>query len=350
MATTVFRVEKNKNYTIISNHHLQDKNISLKAKGLLTLMLSLPPNWDMTLNGLVSLSGDGIDSVRSGIKELEKNGYLSRSRGRNERGQLLCTEYIIHEQSVANKTEPQEEIADENQHNISVEPAQIEKTDMGKKDHIGKSDVDENSQVGKSNVAISQAKKHTPSNDDQIGFPYVGKPYIGKSDPIKYLDNQNTDGINNPSSSKRNNSVNADTRKMDREAAYRLAEERQKYELLVKANIDYDAEMESCLATGDEERADFLKLVTDIMVDTITSTAPTVRIKKQEFPTEVVKSRFLKIGIDELDYIYTCLQQSKTKIINVQNYIRTALYNSLFGSDVFYRQWVQHDNCQRREE
>lgn len=85
MATTVFRVEKNKNYTIISNHHLQDKNISLKAKGLLTLMLSLPPNWDMTLNGLVSLSGDGIDSVRSGIKELEKNGYLSRSRGRNER-------------------------------------------------------------------------------------------------------------------------------------------------------------------------------------------------------------------------------------------------------------------------
>ena len=81
--TTVFRVEKKSNYTIISNLHLQDKALSLKAKGMLTLMLSLPEDWDMTLKGLVALSNDGIDSVRSTIKELEEHGYLSRSRGRN---------------------------------------------------------------------------------------------------------------------------------------------------------------------------------------------------------------------------------------------------------------------------
>lgn len=72
MATTVFRVEKIENYTTISNYHLQDKNLSNKAKGLLTIMLSLPPNWDMTLKGLVSLSSDGIDAIRTTITELEK--------------------------------------------------------------------------------------------------------------------------------------------------------------------------------------------------------------------------------------------------------------------------------------
>ena len=88
MATTVFRVEKIENYTTISNYHLQDKNLSNKAKGLLTIMLSLPPNWDMTMKGLVSLSSDGIDAIRTTITELEKNGYLSRTRGRSELGQL----------------------------------------------------------------------------------------------------------------------------------------------------------------------------------------------------------------------------------------------------------------------
>lgn len=110
--TTVFRVEKNKNYTTISNHHLQDRNLSLKAKGLLTLILSLPPDWDMTLKGLVSLSGDGVDSVRSGIQELEKAGYLRRSRSRNNLGQLLCTEYTIYEHAVTENVASETEIDD----------------------------------------------------------------------------------------------------------------------------------------------------------------------------------------------------------------------------------------------
>ena len=85
----VFRVERNKNFTVMSNHHFKNKDLSLKAKGLLSLMLSPPEDWNNNMRGLVSLSRDGIDSVRSAIKELEHYGYVERNIIRNESG--YCT-------------------------------------------------------------------------------------------------------------------------------------------------------------------------------------------------------------------------------------------------------------------
>lgn len=76
----VIRVKKNKNYTTMANYHLQDKNLSLKAKGIMSLMLSLPEDWDYSTAGLTALSRDGVDSVKSSLKELETNGYLKRER------------------------------------------------------------------------------------------------------------------------------------------------------------------------------------------------------------------------------------------------------------------------------
>lgn len=93
----VFRVQRTKDFTIMSNHHFKNKNLSLKAKGLLSLMLSLPENWDYTIKGLTTLSKDGRDSVISALKELEVAGYLVRKRMRNAKGQVSDTEYIISE-------------------------------------------------------------------------------------------------------------------------------------------------------------------------------------------------------------------------------------------------------------
>ena len=93
----VFRVERNKNFTVMSNHHFKNKDLSLKAKGLLSLMLSLPEDWNNNMRGLVSLSRDGIDSVRSAIKELEYYGYVGRNMIRNEYGLFTDKEYIIWE-------------------------------------------------------------------------------------------------------------------------------------------------------------------------------------------------------------------------------------------------------------
>ena len=93
----VMRVEKNCNYTVMANYHLRDKRLSLKAKGLLSVMISLPAEWDYTLAGLAYISKEGVSAIRAAIQELEENGYVTRARLRNEAGQLGDTEYTIFE-------------------------------------------------------------------------------------------------------------------------------------------------------------------------------------------------------------------------------------------------------------
>ncbi len=93
----VFRVEKNRDYTVMSNHHLRNPDLSLKSKGLLSQMLSLPEEWDYTLKGLSQINREGIDAIREAIRELERAGYVTRTRVRNEKGQLGAADYVIHE-------------------------------------------------------------------------------------------------------------------------------------------------------------------------------------------------------------------------------------------------------------
>lgn len=100
---SVFRVHKTKNFTVMSNYHFKEKEMSLKAKGLLSLMLSLPDTWNYSVSGLVSLSKDGKDGVMSALGELEKFGYLSRRRIQNEKGQFSGVEYHIFEIPQAEK-------------------------------------------------------------------------------------------------------------------------------------------------------------------------------------------------------------------------------------------------------
>ena len=94
----VFRTERNKGYTVMSNHHLRNKELSLKAKGLLSQMLSLPEDWDYTLKGLSFINREKIDAIREAIRELERAGYIVRSRERDEKGRLRGADYVIFEQ------------------------------------------------------------------------------------------------------------------------------------------------------------------------------------------------------------------------------------------------------------
>lgn len=93
----VFRVEKTKDYTVMANHHLKNRCLSLKAKGLLSVMLSLPDTWDFTLKGLSRINREGVDAIREAVRELERAGYIVRTRARNEQGQLKGCEYVIYE-------------------------------------------------------------------------------------------------------------------------------------------------------------------------------------------------------------------------------------------------------------
>ena len=94
--TTIFRVEKNSNFVVMSNHHLRNRELSLKSKGLLSLILSLPPDWNYSLSGLCAICKESQTAMRSALKELEKYGYLIRNRRKNALGQFEY-EYIVYE-------------------------------------------------------------------------------------------------------------------------------------------------------------------------------------------------------------------------------------------------------------
>ena len=94
----VFRIEKTRDYTVMSNHHLRNAGLSLKSKGLLSMMLSLPEDWDFTLKGLSLINREQIDAIRAAVWELEQAGYIVRSRERDGQGRLRGADYLIYEQ------------------------------------------------------------------------------------------------------------------------------------------------------------------------------------------------------------------------------------------------------------
>lgn len=96
----VLRVKKSKNFTVMSNYHLRDKNLSLKAKGLLSVMLSLPENWDYSIKGLSCICKEGVFSIRNAVRELEKQNYIVRHITRNKKGFITHSEYMLYEQPV----------------------------------------------------------------------------------------------------------------------------------------------------------------------------------------------------------------------------------------------------------
>ncbi|MBS7370630.1 MAG: helix-turn-helix domain-containing protein, partial [Oscillospiraceae bacterium] len=100
--STVFRVEKTANFTVMANIHLKDRRISLKSKGLLSVILSLPPDWDYTITGLAHIAADGVDSVKTAVRELERYGYVTRRQLRDERGRMARNEYIVYENPAEN--------------------------------------------------------------------------------------------------------------------------------------------------------------------------------------------------------------------------------------------------------
>lgn len=99
----IIRVNKTKNYTVMNNYHLNEKDMSLKAKGLLSLMLSLPDDWDYSIDGLIKLSKDGKDSVTAAILELEKFGYLVRTQAKDKSGRFSGYDYDVYENPMTGK-------------------------------------------------------------------------------------------------------------------------------------------------------------------------------------------------------------------------------------------------------
>ena len=284
----VFRIEKTRNYTVMSNYHLRDMSLSLKAKGLLSLMLSLPENWDYTMKGLARICKDGIDSISGGIRELEAHGYLIRSRVRSANGQLGSIEYTILEQPKA-PSPTQEKPIRENpvQANpmldapIQENPAQLNTKESSK----DKSKKDLSSTEG-SNPILSSPQP--PGGSDRAGRD--------------------------------------------------LMRERESYRELILENIEYDI-----LAQNERLDRDRLDELVELMVDTVCSNREMIRVAGDDYPAEVVRSRFLKLNASHIEYVLDRMRENTTYVRNIKKYLLAALYNAPVTMDSYYTSLVSHD-------
>lgn len=274
----VFRVEKTKDFTVMSNHHLRNVKLSLKAKGLLSLMLSLPEDWDYTTKGLACICRDGVDSIGSTLKELEQHGYLTRKRIRFENGRLGDIEYTIHEKPARQET--------------GEDPPKRENPEQ---------------------VKPIQAK------------PGQGKPEQGKPAQLN-TDSSNTDRLNTHQSI-----YPAGCR--DGMDQMELAEA---YREIIHENIEYSILTERY----GEQRMDE---TVELMLEVVLSKRPYIRIAGDDFPREVVRSRFLKINSSHVEYVFGCIDRNTTKVGNIKAYLLAALYNAPATMDSYYRAEVSHD-------
>ena len=287
----VFRIEKTRDYTVMSNHHLRDKSLSLKAKGLLSLMLSLPEEWDYTTKGLARICKDGVDSICAGVRELEEHGYVIRQRVRNPNGQLGAIEYTILEQP-----RPPEPEKPERENPVLDNPEQA-------------------------SPVLEEPKQGNPA---QLNTNRSSKEKSKK-------DLSSTEG-SNPVLSIPQTPRGSDQKGRDR------MRERESYRELILENIEYD-----CLIQNHRLDRDRLDELVELMVDTVCSNREMIRIAGDDYPAEVVKSRFLKLNSSHIEYVLDRMRENTTYVRNIKKYLLAALYNAPATIDSYYTSLVSHD-------
>ena len=291
----VFRVERNTGYTVMSNHHLRNKELSLKAKGLLSQMLSLPEDWDYTLAGLSYINREKIDAIREAVRELERAGYIQRSRERDEKGRLRGTDYIIYEQppnldlpTLENPTlenPTQEKPTLENPMQLNKD---IQKTDLPKKE--------------KSNTDLSST--HSIPIHSLNPLPY------GEDEAAQPPERKGT----------------------ERNDAYRV------YEEIIKDNIEYNILLQDMKFDHDR-----LNEIVDIILETVCTSRKKIRIAGDDYPAELVKSKFMKLDSEHIRFVLDCMQENTTKIRNIKQYLKAVLFNAPSTIDSYYTSLVAHD-------
>ena len=281
----VIRVVKNKNYTVMSNYHLKDKRLSFKAKGLLSMCLSLPDDWNYSIAGLVKISKEGKESVTSTLKELEKEGYLKRKKIRDERGRIVDVEYTITEFPV----------------NPCPNNPEAENQDM------------ENQNLGSQDMGTPYPDSQTEYNTD-----------------LQSTDTQSTDhqiGSDQKSGIKRKDLTGQSILDNWRETREQV-EEQIGYTSLIN---DYPT------------RYGEIDELVMIIVDALCSKKPTLRVNGEESPASLVKDRLKMLRYDHIRYVLESLKHTSTKTKKPNQYLLTALYNAPATINTYYNAQVNHD-------
>ena len=284
----VFRIERTRDYTVMSNHHLRNEKLSLKAKGLLSMMLSLPENWNYTTRGLAAICKEGVDAIGGALRELETAGYIVRHQLRDRQGRISDTEYVIYEQ-------PQPK------------------------------------------------KPDTPSPDTDA--PDTENPYMDKPDTEKpaelNIEKSNTQksithGSSTDSIPFREKTADKPPERKGRDAM--SVTEIESYRELILENIEYDYLKQRAGFYQDE-----LDEIVELMVETVCAKRKTTRIAGADFPHEVVRSRFLKLDSSHIEFVMDCLHKNTTEVRNIKQYLLTVLFNAPSTMSNSYTAQVNHD-------
>ena len=284
----VFRIDKTRDYTVMSNHHLRNTSLSLKAKGLLSLMLSLPENWDYTTKGLSKICKDGIDSICSTIKELEQHGYIIRQRVRNEKGQLTTVEYTILEAP---------ETASPKQEKPKRENPVLD------------------------NPILENPEQVLPilENPDQLN--------TNISNTKKLNIDLSSTNISNPIQS--NPKGNSERIGMDEIDAYRE---------IIKENIEYDI-----LVINNPLEKVRIDEIVELLTETVCTSKEYLTIAGDDYPAALVKSKLLKLDSEHIEYVLSSLQKNTSEVRNIKKYMLAVLFNAPSTIDSFYSAAVNHD-------
>ena len=286
----VFRIDKTRDYTVMSNHHLRDAELSLKAKGLLSMMLSLPEEWNYTTRGLAAICKEGTDCIGSALKELERAGYIVRNRLRDSKGKIVDVEYVIYETPRCPDPARPKEVSPDTVYPDTENP-----------------DMDNPGLENQPQLNIDRSSNH-PSKKD-LSNTYGSNP-IQSIPPAPSGEKMGTDGM----------------------------ETREIYREIILENIDYDV-----LCQDSQIDREQLDEIVEIILDTVCTSRKTIRIASDDFPAEVVKSRFLKLNGTHIRYVMDCMKNNTTHIRNIRQYLLAALYNATVTIGNYYSALVQHD-------
>ena len=295
----VFRVERNRGYTVMSNHHLRNRDLTLKAKGLLSQMLSLPDNWDYTLAGLSRINRESIDAIRTAVWELEKAGYITRRQGRDEKGKMAAIEYTIYEQ-------PQLE-----------------------------NPILENPTTDSPMLENPMTDNPTSENPTQLNKD-IQRTDLPKKEKI-ITDEQSTHSIPilSPNPSPCREAATPPERKGTEAAAQSAVDI---YREIIKDNIDYHI-----LKQDMKFDSDRLDEIVDLMLETVCTARKRVRIAGDDYPAELVKSKFMKLDGEHIRFVLDCMRENTTKIRNIKQYLKAALFNAPSTIGNYYTSLVAHD-------
>ena len=280
----VFRVKKTRDYTVMANHHLRNTELSLKAKGLLSLMLSLPEEWDYTTKGLSRICKDGVDSICAGVRELEEHGYVVRERIRNPNGQLGAIEYTILEQPQEPKREKPER-----ENPVQANPV-LDYPVLGKPEQVNPAQLN--------TYRINKDESNTLSANS---YPINSYPI----NPV--TDQMGTDGMD-------------------------------VYREIIKGNIEYDIMKDNF--PYDHERLDE---IVELMAETLASKKATFCIAGDTYPASTVKFKLLKINSLHIQYVFECLDKNTTEVRNIKKYLLATLFNAPSTMGSYYKAQVNHD-------